>query len=132
MILADTSAFLAILDRQDDDNARVGAAWTDLVEREQIVTHSYVVGETVALVQARLGLLAVERFRDVIEPLLEIVWVDQELHDLAMTATLTAARRKVSLIDHTSFVVMRRLGMMRALALDRHFAEQGFELVPGA
>jgi len=130
LILADTSAFVALFDRDQAAHERVRDAWTRLAGQEPIVSHSYVLGETVSLLQRRLGLGPVADFRDAIEPALEVVWIDQELHDLAMTATLATVRRRVSIVDHASFVVMRRLGLTRAFALDAHFAEQGFELVP--
>jgi predicted nucleic acid-binding protein len=31
-------------------------------------------------------------------------------------------------VDHVSFVLMRRLGVRRVLAVDKHFVEQGFVL----
>jgi predicted nucleic acid-binding protein len=33
-------------------------------------------------------------------------------------------------VDCTSFEVMRRRGIRRALAVDGHFAEHGFETIP--
>lgn len=132
MILADTSGFFAVLDRTEPAHERAGSAWVELVARETVITHSYVLGETASLLQSRVGMPALERFRVLIEPVLDVVWIDKDLHDLAINATLAAARRKVSIVDHASFVVMRRLGVTRAFALDAHFAEQGFELVPAA
>lgn len=34
-----------------------------------------------------------------------------------------------SLVDCTSFVVMKRLGLSRAFAFDAHFVERGYELI---
>lgn len=42
---------------------------------------------------------------------------------------LVAGRRDLSLVDCSSFVTMRRLGIKKAFALDEHFREQGFELL---
>jgi predicted nucleic acid-binding protein len=47
-----------------------------------------------------------------------------------MAAVLGARRREVSLVDHTSFILMRNLGLRSALTTDRHFAEQGFNIMP--
>jgi predicted nucleic acid-binding protein len=43
---------------------------------------------------------------------------------------LVAGRRKVSLVDWTSFLVMRRRGISTAFALDSDFAAEGFEVIP--
>ncbi len=83
--------------------------------------------ETIALLQARLGLEPVRRLRDEVAPLLTITWVDADLHRTALDATL-AGTRNVSLVDHTSFELMRRRNITRAFAFDDHFAQAGFEL----
>lgn len=38
--------------------------------------------------------------------------------------------KRYSLTDCLSFVVMRRLKLTTALTLDRHFAQEGFEVLP--
>jgi predicted nucleic acid-binding protein len=43
---------------------------------------------------------------------------------------LVAGRRSVSLVDWTSFLVMRRRGISTAFALDPDFAVEGFEVMP--
>ena len=91
------------------------------------MTHSHVLVETTALVQRRLGLEAVADLRDEIMPLLTVTWVDAELHRTALAATL-AGTGEVSLVDHTSFALMRRRGIHRAFAFDDHFVHEGFVL----
>jgi predicted nucleic acid-binding protein len=51
---------------------------------------------------------------------------------VATSRFLTAHRRGLSLVDCTTFEVMRNLGLTRAFTLDPHFAEQGFEVIPEA
>ena len=58
------------------------------------------------------------------------MWVEESSHDAAVSALLTAARRKLSLEDCASFEPMRRHGVARALTLDGHFGEQGFDCTP--
>lgn len=48
-----------------------------------------------------------------------------------MNAVLIAARRGLSLVDYTSFEIMRREHLNRAFAFDRHFREHGYDLVAG-
>ena len=127
----DTSAFLAVLDADDARHARASRVWRDLVGGEDILlTTSYVLVETFALVQARLGLEATRLLNDDVAPILHVTWVDEELHRAAMTALLIAQRRDLSLVDCVSFEAMRRLAAERAFAFDRHFRQQGFAVIP--
>jgi uncharacterized protein len=127
----DTSALLAVLDADDAQHARASRVWSDLVgSDEDLLTTSYVLVETFALVQARLGLGATRLLNDDVVPILRVTWVDEGLHRAAMTALLTAQRRELSLVDCVSFEAMRRLGAERAFAFDRHFRQQGFALIP--
>lgn len=52
------------------------------------------------------------------------------LHQRALATLLGAGRREVSLVDWVSFLLMRELGIRHAFAFDRHFAEQGFVVLP--
>ena len=71
---------------------------------------------------------SVRQLNDRILRLAHIVWVDQDLYVRASTAMLAANRRSVSLVDWTSFELMRSRGITHALAFDTHFTEQGFTL----
>ncbi len=132
-VFVDTSALYAALDA-DDANHAAGAAGLgrllDDLERGvmEAVTHGSVVVEVAALVQRRLGMEAVRALLDDVLPPLQTVWVDADLHAQAVTALLAANRRSVSLVDWTSFVVMRRLGLHTAFAFDADFEDQGFDL----
>ena len=130
-VFVDTSALLAVLDADDRDHPAVAQAWQDLVSEErELVTSSYVLVETFALVQSRLGVEAVRVLDQDLLPAVGVIWLDDEVHRAAVSALLTAGRRKLSLVDCASFEVMRRYGLTAALTLDSHFAEQGFEVQP--
>lgn len=124
---ADTSGIYAFLAADDADHQASVDQFNRLVrDVESLTTHSYVVVETTALVQRRLGFEAVALLQDVIWPQVDIVWVDQALHERAAEANRAAARKGVSLVDWTSFLVMRDRGIRDAWAFDRDFVEQGF------
>lgn len=130
-VFVDTSAFLAVLDADDRDHSRVARAWKDLVgEERELVTSSYVLVETFALVQSRIGVEAVRALDQDLLPAVGVIWLDAEVHRAAVSALLTAGRRQLSLVDCTSFEVMRRHGLTTALTLDSHFTEQGFQVLP--
>ncbi len=131
-LLVDTSAFFALLDMDDHRHDQAARAFAGLqVAGESLVSHEYVVVETIALVQRRLGMDAVRRFVDDLLPLVEIEWVDPALHASAREAMLAGRQRGISLVDWTSFLVMRRRGIGRAFAFDDDFAAQGFTVLPG-
>lgn len=86
--------------------------------------------ETIALLQNRFGVEAVRLFHRDVVPGLEVSWVDEQIHLQAVGAMLVANRRHINLVDCTSFEIMRRLSIPSAFALDPHFSEQGFEVIP--
>jgi predicted nucleic acid-binding protein len=126
-VFVDTSALLAVLHAGDLNHSRAARTFRGLIEaKEDLVTTSYVLVETTALLQHRFGLPAVRGFQDDIVPVLGVVGVDAELHGDGTAALLTAGRRELSLVDCVSFACMRRQGIARAFHFDRHFREQGF------
>jgi len=126
-VFVDTSALVAVLHAADENHARAARSFRALLESdEELVTTSYVLVETVALLQHRFGLAAVRGFQDAVVPVLGVVWVDAELHAEGAAALLTAGRRELSLVDCVSFACMRRQGLTRAFHFDRHFRDQGF------
>lgn len=130
-IFIDTSAFLAVLDADDDHHAPAKNAWGEiLASGSLLVTSNYILVETFALVQNRLGLQAIRVFQEDIVPLLAIRWVDATIHAAATSALLAANRKKLSLVDCVSFEVMRHAAIRCAFTFDRHFQEQGFDCVP--
>jgi uncharacterized protein len=130
-IFVDTSAFYALLDGDDQNHPRAKTAWTDILGNENtLITSNYVLIETIALLQNRLGMEAVRGFQEDILPLVNIEFVGPELHRSGMSAHLAASRRTISFVDCVSFDVMRHLGLKTALAFDSHFQKQGFRLVP--
>lgn len=127
MTFIDTSAIYAILDRNDANHAAAKTCWFQLLDSDSpIFTTNYVVVECCALAQSRLGMDAVRVIHQQILPVMEIVWVDETTHSLAMSALLAAQRRKLSLVDCVSFAVMRQRGSDVAFAFDQQFVEERF------
>jgi predicted nucleic acid-binding protein len=127
----DTSALYAAMDRDDEFHVRASAHWKECLSGpEALVTSNYILVETLALVQSRLGMEATRLLASDVVPALEIEWVSADDHRAALEAVLAADRRSLSFVDCASFQVMRRLGLRSAFAFDPHFAEQGFLLTP--
>jgi len=129
-VFADTSGLLALLSTTDDNHARAKRAFANLRTRQALlVSTSYVLVETYALVGRRLGLDAVRSFRADFAPLIDVVWVDEALHNAGIDLLFDRRKRLLSLVDAVSFIVMRRRSVAEAFAIDLHFDQEGFSLV---
>jgi predicted nucleic acid-binding protein len=127
----DTSALYAVFDRRDLWHADAAQVWRELSgSNAPLFVSSYVLVEMTALLQNRLGMGAVDAFYTHVLPWLQVTWVDASLHAQGVAALFAAGRRDLSLVDCTSFVVIRRLGLRRVFSLDAHFRDQGFEVQP--
>jgi predicted nucleic acid-binding protein len=126
-VFVDTSFLVALLDGDDVKSADAMGLWRRAAaERLSVLTSNYVVLETCAVLQRRLGVSVVRRLvRQILGPV-ALEWVTRDDHERAVEALLVADRRRLSLVDCVSFEVMRRLDVRECLAFDQQFAEQGF------
>jgi uncharacterized protein len=119
-LFVDTSIWYAAADSGDASNARAKAI---LKSGEQLVTTDHVLVEVWTLLWYRIRSDAAARFWDgmrsgvaAIEPVgmadLEAAW----------QVGLSLSTQNFSIVDRTSFAVMRRLGIERVASLDDHFA----------
>ena len=130
-LFVDTSAIIAIIDADQPRHSDVVYAFDAAIDAgNPLYTSNYVLVETFALVQRRLGMAASRDLASAFVPLLNTLWVDETVHETALSALLAAGRRSLSLVDCTSFEIMRRHGLTRVLALDRDFSRQGFQVAP--
>lgn len=135
-LFVDTSVWYAAADRSDRSNR---AAKAILSRGEALVTTDHVMVETWTLLHHRLHRQAADRFWEGLRS------------GVAQTETVTPADLEAaweigeqwpdqdfSIVDRTSFAVMRRLGLDRVASLDQHFAvyrmgrdrRQAFTLLP--
>ncbi len=129
IIFADTSALFALLVHNDYMHIRARANLDYFSTHDvRLLTSSYVILETVALLQRRVSLAAVSDFQMKIQPLLDVIWVDAEWHAKAMQRLLARADRALSLVDCLSFEIMEARGLTTAYTFDKHFEENGFTI----
>ena len=130
-VFVDTSAIYAFLDADDANHAGADHSWRQILEqRSTLLTSNYVLLEVSALLQACIGSAALRTFHADIEPLLQIDWISERRHHMAVATVLTTERKKLSVVDCVSFQCMREHGVRTAFCFDRHFREQGFETIP--
>ena len=121
IVLVDTSAFFAALNADDPQHGDALARF-HLAETESwaLLTHSYVVQETWALVQSRLGWDALDQWDRILLPRCDVVWVDEGLHALGAARCRQARECRLSLTDCVSLELMHRENIREAFAYDGH------------
>ena len=131
MIYVDTSAFLAIVDQDDAYHEKAENFWLGLLEQDELLLiNNYVLVESIALIQNRVGLKNVRRMISELLPVIQIEWLGPDQHEAAINNVLIANRRNLSLVDCASFETMRRRRIETVFTFDHHFKEQGFTVIP--
>ena len=130
-IFIDTAAFLAVLNANDRFHRLARKTWGEIISSDSVLFSSnYVILEMTALLQHRFGIEALRLFESDVLPVVEIAWVDETIHKRGMSVLLAANRRNLSLVDCTSFEIMRQIGLDQVFTFDPHFGEQGFKAIP--
>jgi len=119
-LFVDTSIWYAAADSSDRSNGRAKAV---LKSGETLVTSDHVLVETWALLHHKLDGKAAERFWEGLRSGIAIIEA-VTLADLEAAWDIGVAWRDqdFSIVDRTSFAVMRRLGIDRVASLDADFA----------
>ena len=127
----DTSAWYAYTNASDPSHEAVSR--TRRAVDGRLVTSSYVFDELVTLCRYRLSHAAAAKVGALLlaAARLDLVRITPDDEKAAWALFQRRPDRLYSFTDCTSFVLMRRLGLTRALALDDDFATEGFELLPG-
>ncbi|MBP6715476.1 MAG: type II toxin-antitoxin system VapC family toxin [Acidobacteria bacterium] len=131
-VFVDTSGFYAWLVGSEAAHKRVAASFENLLGSGRALwTTSFVVVETMALLQHRIGTNAARTFDEDVLPVMRVAWVDDALYRQGTERLWRADRRQLSLVDCVSFAFMKQQGLTTAVALDPHFEQAGFSLLPG-
>ena len=93
-IFADTSGLFALLVQNDYMHIRARENFDYFTKQNvQLVTSSFILVETTALLQGRIGLAPVHDFNLKILPLLKVIWVDEKWYTRAMQRLLAQNNR---------------------------------------
>ncbi len=125
----DTSALIALLDRADPRHEAVRSTFLDLADRE-LVTHGYVVAETLAVARRRFGVGGVIALLDDLLPVLAVLPVEPSLHASAQARYRASLPSGTSFVDQVSFGVMTQEAIDTAFALDADFVAAGVDVIP--
>ena len=128
-VFVDTSALIALLDRADPRHEAVHSTFLDLADRE-LVTHGYVVAETLAVARRRFGVGGVIALLDDLLPVLAVLPVEPSLHASAQARYRASLPSGTSFVDHVSFGVMTQEAIDTLFALDADFVAAGVDVIP--
>jgi uncharacterized protein len=130
MIFVDTSAWLALADAHDRDHASAATFHRRLTSGEfgKQVTSNYVLAETLTIVRRRLGLKAAVALAGATRAGLgvDVFWVEPVHHYAAVDLMAAHADKQWSVVDCSSFVIMRSMGIEDAFSFDSDFGQAGF------
>ena len=129
-VLIDTSAFYVLASDTDIFQQTARNQYGGMLDGEvQLWTTSYALVETIALIQRRLGFHAVSTFIRGADEVVNIFWVDEEVHSQAWKRLTEHRGVGLSFVDWTIALVS---DMMDAtiFTFDRGFANQGFTVMP--
>lgn len=126
-IFADTSGFFALMTHNDYMHVRAKENFNYFAkERASLLTSSFVLVETLALLQRRIGLDPVHEFNAKIFPLLEVVWIDKQWYWKGIQRIFSHGNRGLSLVDCISFEIMESREISIVFGFDKHFSDYGF------
>ena len=126
-VFVDTSGFFALLVQNDAMHMRAKQIFSYFAQqRAQLLTSSFILVETVALLQRRVDLAAVHDFQTKMIPLLDIVWVNGDWYSRAIQRLFALNSRKLSLVDCLSFEIMESQEIEVVFTFDMHFSQNGF------
>lgn len=130
-LFVDTSAWFAFANRDDPEHEAVAALLLDVPDA-RLVTSNLVFNETVTLCAHRLGHAVMQRVGGVLLDggRVDLVRITPEDENAAWELLCKRTDEAYSFTDCASFVVMRRLSIEAAVALDSSFAAEGFESLP--
>ena len=129
-VVIDTSAFFALLVADDTFHERAVAFYRSALESElELWTTSYVLSETIALLQRRRGFESARGFVDRFETTVRVHWVDDAVHASAWRRYADSRGAGMNLVDWTVATVAESMNA-QIFTFDSDFSNQGFAVVP--
>ena len=127
-VFLDTVGVLALLDVRDQWHAAAEQAWAQvLAEGAEFLTTNLVLVECANAAARRPYRAAVAELREALTAAGAVIEPPREDWEQAWQNYARGAAGNAGVVDHLSFLVMRRHGLTRAFTNDRHFIAAGFE-----
>ena len=127
-VFLDTVGLLAVWDESDQWHRAAQACFSELLAcRADLVTSGFILLECGNAAARRPYRSAVSRLRKQVELGQRLITPTVEDWQSAWLAYERGEAGSASIVDHVSFVIMRRLGISKAFTNDGHFQAAGFE-----
>jgi predicted nucleic acid-binding protein len=131
-LFVDTSGCLCALDVNDPQHRAAAQIWLNAVrQKHALASTNYVVAELVALLSlGRYGFSRPQVLARInalkADPTIHILHIDEATDAEAWKLLEARSDKDWSLVNASSFVLMKRFGMTEALTTDHHFAQAQF------
>lgn len=134
-LFIDTSGWAYYLDRQASLNSVVVTlVKRAVIQRRRLVTTNYIITELVVLLSSRYHQPRQQVIKAInavkMDASVEVVHIERAIDDEAWALLEARLDKEWSLVDASSFIVMRHFGIVEALTTDHHFTQAGFIRVP--
>jgi predicted nucleic acid-binding protein len=129
-VLLDTVGLLAVWDNSDQWHRAAHACFVELqASREELVSTTFILSECGNAAARRPYRDAVCRLREKLESSKRLIIPTEDDWRAAWQSYRAGEVDAAGIVDHISFVVMRRLGITKVFTNDRHFRAAGFEVL---
>jgi predicted nucleic acid-binding protein len=132
-IFVDTSAWVALADKDDAYHKKAAAVYPSLLKTQRnLITSNFIIAEAYIIILNELGHTPALHFLERIKasPRILKIYSNEEIEAEAEGILAKYSDQDFSYTDAVSFVIMKRQKIKRAFCFDKHFVTAGFESVP--
>lgn len=132
-IFVDTSAWIALVDRDDSHHRKAAAIYPSLLETQRhLITSNLIVAEVYIIILNELGHMSALHFLERIKasPRILKIYSNDDIEAEAEGILAKYRDQDFSYADAVSFVIMKRQKIKRAFSFDKHFVIAGFVNIP--
>jgi len=132
-IFVDTSAWIALADKDDTYHKKAASAYPSLLKNSgNLVTSNLVIAESYVLLLNALGHFAAIRFLERVKasPRIWRIYSSEEIEADAEKILRKYSDQDFSYTDAVSFTIMKRYKIGETFSFDKHFVTAGFVIIP--
>lgn len=132
-IFVDTSAWVALADKDDAYHKRAAAIYPSLLKTQRnLITSNLIIAEGYIIILNELGHMPALNFLERIKasPRILKIYSNEDIEAEAEGILAKYSDQDFSYTDAVSFIIMKRQKIKRAFCFDKRFVTAGFENVP--